>query len=254
MSRNAPAVENAIEIINAIANSSQPIGVSEISRVTNINKNMIFRVLNSLEECGWVFCDNEQEKKYRLSLVPFKTVSKALDGMSLSTASALSLYKLWEKTKESTYLAILKGDIITYIQHLDSVKDVRVAGRLGGEYELYCSAPGKVLLAYSDEKFIFEYVKKDLLKRTKNSITDPNLLLEELKAVRKNGYATDKEEFGNGICCAAAPVFDYKGNCIAAVGCSAFTLDGQCDNVIANFKDDVIVAAKEISVNLGSDK
>lgn len=248
MSNFAPAAEAATKIITFLAECEQETGVSEISRGTEINKNMVFRILNSLEKEGWVYCN---EQKYSLTLLPFKLASKPICRLSLNTVATPLLYDLLNKTGESTYLGILKDDKVLYIQHLDGVKNVRVAGRVGGEYDLYCSAPGKALLAYADNDFIEEYTTRTLEKRTENSITEKSELLKELENIRKSGYATDREEFGNGITCVAAPIFDYTGKVIGCIGNSAFTVSSDSQNIIDRLMPYVLAAAQEISRRLG---
>ena len=247
MSDFAPAVEAATKIISFLSESESEIGISEISRGTGINKNMLFRILNTLENDGWVY---RREQKYALTLLPFKLTSRAVSRMSLNTAATPILYDLANETGESTYLGIIKDGAVLYIQHIDGVKDVRVAGRVGGEYGLYCSAPGKVLLAYSDADYIEEYLSRQLEKRTKNTITERSALLSELDAIRRKGYATDCEEFGNGITCVAAPVFDHTGKVIGTVGCSAYTVNGSCDKVIERLLSPVLESAMELSRRL----
>ena len=249
MSNFAPAVEAATQIISFLSGCEREVGISEISRETDINKNMVFRILNTLEKDGWVYCN---EQKYALTLLPFKLASKSLSRLSLNTAATPILYALANETGESTYLGIIKDGAVLYIQHIDGVKDVRVAGRVGGEYGLYCSAPGKVLLAYSDADYIEEYLSRQLEKRTKNTITERSALLSELEVIRKRGYATDCEEFGNGITCVAAPVFDHTGKVIGTVGCSAYTVNGSCDKVIERLLSPVLESAMELSRRLGS--
>lgn len=251
MSNFAPAVEASAKIITFLAESEQETGISEISRGTEINKNMVFRILNTLEQEGWVYCN---EQKYSLTLSLFRLASKPISRLSLNTAATPVLYDLLNKTGESTYLGILKDAKVLYLQHLDGVKNVRVAGRVGGEYDLYCSAPGKMLLAHADKDFIEEYTSRQFLKITRNTITDKADLLNELDIILNNGYATDREEFGNGITCVAAPIYDYTGKIIATVGCSAFTPNGKCSETIDRILPYVLAAAKEISTRLGGAK
>ncbi len=251
MSNFAPSVEASTKIISFLAESEREVGISEISRGTEINKNMVFRILNTLENEGWVYC---HEQKYSLTLSLFGLASKPISRLSLNTAATPILYDLLNKTGESTYLGILKEDKVLYIQHLDGVKSVRVAGQVGGEYELYCSAPGKVLLSFADKEFIESYLLKSFEKKTKNTVIEKHEILENLEKIRKNGYATDLEEFGNGITCVAAPIYDYSGKVIAAIGCSAFTFDNRCDEAVEQMLPDVSKAAKEISIRLGGIK
>ena len=248
MSNLAPAVEASTKIIAFLAECEQEIGISEISRGTGINKNMVFRILNTLENAGW-FCCNEQ--KYSLTLLLFGLASKPISRLSLNTVSSPILYNLLNQTGESVYLGIRNDDKVLYIQHLDGLKSVRVAGKVGGEYDLYCSAPGKVLLAHANKEFIEEYTSRNFTKTTKNTITEKSDMLIELDHIRKNGYATDKEEFGNGIACVAAPIYDYSGTVIAAIGCSAFTSDGKCNEILDKISPYVLEAANKISIRLG---
>ena len=254
MSNFAPAVDNAIKLIEKLADEKEPVGVSELSRKLGINKNMVFRILNSLEASGWVHCSNQPDKKYQLSLRPFNVTSKALCTMSLSSVATPLVYDLWKQTGECTYLAIKSGDKLTYIQHLDGTGNVRVAGTVGGTYELYCSAPGKIILAYSDEAFIGEYTSRRHKKNTKNTITTKKELLSELEKVRSQGYATDNEEFGNGIVCVSAPIFDYTGSLVGAVGCSVSTVTHTFESVMDDIKPLVIDTAAKISLSLGYTK
>ena len=71
MSDLAPAVGHAIKLIELLSDEREPVGVSEISRRLNLSKNMVFRILRTLEQDGWVYCDKSSDGKYRLSLVPF---------------------------------------------------------------------------------------------------------------------------------------------------------------------------------------
>ena len=251
MSSFAPAAEASAKIITFLAQCKQEIGISEISRGTGINKNMVFRILNTLENEGWIYCN---EQKYSLTLLLFGLASKPVSRLSINTVATPVLYDLLSETGESTYLGVLNGDKVLYIQHFDGVNDVRVAGRLGGEYDLHCSAPGKVLLAYADNEFIEEYISTSLEKRTKNTITEREILLSELEKIRKNGYATDCEEFGNGITCVAAPIFDYAGKTVGCVGNSALTLNHDSQSIINRLLPHILNAAEEISVRLGGRK
>ena len=249
MSNLAPAAEAATKVITFLAQADTEQGISEISRGVELNKNMVFRILNSLEQVGWVYC---RDQKYALTLVPFQVTSRSLARLDLNAAATPAVHRLWEELGESTYLGVHKGDKVCYLQHFDGRGDVRVAGRVGGEYDMYCSAPGKALLAYADEAYLSEYLKQEHMSRTCHTLTDPEALRTELERVRACGYATDREEFGHGIACVAAPIFDYTGKAVGAVGCSSFTVSGRCDAVIERLRPAVCRAAQEISVCLGT--
>lgn len=251
MSNFAPAAENAIKVIEGIASENEPIGISELSRKLNINKNMIFRILNSLETSGWIYMENVAEKKYGLTLKPFYITARAGNRLTLNHVATPLVYELWKQTGESTYLGIKSEDKVLYLQHFDGIGDVRVAGMVGGRYELYCTAPGKVLLAYSDEEFVKNYLNQNFVSHTANTITDSSKIEEELEIIRRNGFAMDNEELGQGILCLAAPVFDAAKTVVATVGGSVSTIHYDAESLLTRLKPLIMETAKMISQRLG---
>lgn len=249
-SQLAPAVTNAVKLIELLAGESQMLGISEISRRLDLNKNMVYRILNTLQKENWVYLD-DQTGKYQLTLQPFQVTSQSLQRLSLNNAALPFTYSLWQQTGESTYLAVMREDYIVYIQHLDSVKSVKVSGTVGGRYPLYCSAPGKVLLAYAGAEAIDRYCKRPLKRMTEHTITDPYEFKAYLARVRENGYATDIEEFGYGIVCYAAPIFDYTGAAVGAIGCSGSLVNCDKNFFISSYGKKISETANQISTLLG---
>ena len=77
------------------------------------------------------------------------------------------------------------------------------------------------------------------------------MLLKEIQNIKSDGYAVDNEEFGNGIICLAAPIFDCSNNAVATVGCSVSTVCFTCDEAISFLKPLITETAAEISARLG---
>lgn len=251
MSNLAPAVGHAVKLIELLAGEREPMGVSEISRRLDLNKNMVFRILATLEQEGWIYCPQGSDSQYRLSLVPFQITSRVLNHMTLNTIALPYVHKLWQETGESTYLGILKEKEVLYIQHLDSIKSVKVAGIIGGSYPLHCTGPGKALLAFCESEFIEAYVAGKLKKYTTHTITDGEALKEHLGQVRHQGYAVDAEEYGNGIICLAAPVFDYTEKVIGTIGSSFSTINCSVEKMKAQYGKAIVDTAAEVSECLG---
>ncbi|MCK7499664.1 MAG: hypothetical protein MZW92_61630 [Comamonadaceae bacterium] len=78
---------------------------------------------------------------------------------------------------------------------------------------IHCTGLGKAILAYlPDDELAALLEHMPLVRRTRNSITDKRALLADLKAVRGRGYATNDEEYINGLITIAAPFFDLRTN------------------------------------------
>lgn len=247
---DAPAVRTALRILEVLCKAGQPLGVSEISRAIDQNKSLTYRLLSTLRDEGWVAAE-EPGPRYRVTLVPFQVIAQAVRGLDLRTAAAGPLRTFWDELGESVYLSVLHDDAALYIEHLDSRQAVRIAGMLGGSYPLHCAAPGKVLLAYGGAELFQRVCARGLPRLTENTLAEPAALQRDLDDVRRRGWAIDNEEFGRGILCFAAPVFDHTGACAAAIGTSVTTIGRTIDDVIRRIGPCVRRAAEETSRLLG---
>lgn len=248
----APAVDYALQIIEYAAGRNNEVGISDISNALGINKNAVSRVLESLTEGGWLYLSDSERKKYRLTLKPFSILSKGIAQNTLVKLARPYLKVLNETLGDSVYLGVKHGNSVMYQLHFDSVKEVRINGRVGGSYPLHCSAPGKVLLSYCDKEFIENYFKSESLKRTENTVISAQEFFKQSEEIKKNGYACDNEEFARGIICIACPVFDSEGEASAAVGISSLTVYDTVKSLVNEKLPLLRQTAESISLNSGS--
>lgn len=226
----APAVDYALRIIEYFSESQKEIGLADICNSLEINKNAASRVLESLLEYNWIYLSDSVQKKYRFTMKPFSVVSKCTPGHALAEIAKNELQALNEKLGDAVYLGIKNKENVLYLLHFDSSKEVRINGRVGGEYPLKTSAPGKILLAYSEHENDFK---------------------TEAEKIKKCGYATDNEEFAKGIICISCPICDDSGNVIASVGISSLTIYDSINSLVNDKLPLLNEAAHNISLKLG---
>ena len=247
----APAVDYALDIIEYFAINNRPIGISDISNALNINKNAVSRVLEALIEKNWIYACEENQKKYNLTLRPFSLLSNNVRSSRFVRIATPLLENLNNELGDAVYLGVKNGKNVLYLLHFDSKKEVRINGRVGGEYPLNCSAPGKVLLSYSKSDEIKTYFNDSISKMTENTIVDYSHFISEAINIRQRGYAVDNEEFAKGIICIASPVFDFDGRIVACVGLSTLTLYDSIDSLTDRKLELLKGVADEISKKLG---
>ena len=247
----APAVDYALNIIEFFSKTNQELGIADISNALNINKNAVSRILEALLEKNWIYMSDSSLKKYRLTLRPFSLISGHLMDNAIVKLAAPYIEWLNKESGDSVYLGIKHGKNVLYLLHYDSTKEVRINGRVGGEYPLNCSAPGKVLLSYSDTDEIRDLFRTAVDKKTQNTITDLDSFLLEANRIKQRGYAIDNEEFAKGIICIAVPVFDHDENVVASIGISSLTLYDDIDSLASSKLPLLKKAADQISLCLG---
>ena len=245
------SVDRALDILEAFNYNEEELGVTELSHKLNLHKNNVFRLLATLETRGYI----EQEKKtgnYRLGIKTFEVANVFLHHLGLRRQARPILEELVGKCNETAYLAVTDGMDVVYVLMHETSHTVRVIPRLGHRLPAYCTASGKVQLAYESQDRLLELLKdQPLRKLTKNTISDLDRLREHLAEVSRQGFAVDNEELEDGVCCVAAPVRDYSHRVVAGVGLSGpmsrFSLERIQTDLVPLVKE----AGAKISQRLG---
>jgi len=202
----APSVKKAFEILGALSSSKEGLGVSEIARGLNMAKSTVHGMTSTLEELGAVMRD-PYTKRYRLGFTLFELGRLAYSQIDLKTLARPIMEELMEKTQASVFLGILNWDHVTVLDIVESRQDLKITAPIGATIPLFAGAVGKVFLASMEEKQAEKIIQSQGLTRfTENTIVDPKLYYQELRRVRKMGYAADDEEYILGVRAVASPI------------------------------------------------
>jgi DNA-binding IclR family transcriptional regulator len=123
---------------------------------------------------------------------------------------------------------------------------------VGAHNGVYCSASGKALLFDRTEDEIRSILSKiQIIKKTKNTMTDIDEIVNEIIKSKARGYALDIEESEDDVGCIAAPIIASDGSVVAAV-----SIAGLVSNIISprrldELKDMLLETTKQISLDLG---
>ncbi len=211
-------LNEAVKILDELSNHEQ-LTLTQIARITGMNKSSVYRLLNTLIENEFVDKD-ENTKSYRLSLGLLRYRPALLSSRNLILVAKPFLAEIVAKTGESVQLSVPthRNTIIT-IDIQNSGGFINLSESIGTEDPLHCTAIGKAYLAFLDSHQRDVVIDQIEFRRlTKNTILTKKELIESLDKVRKTGYALDDEECIEGIRCVASPVLDYISFPIASVG------------------------------------
>jgi DNA-binding IclR family transcriptional regulator len=210
------AVTKALEILDCFSAHETELSLNQLCEKTGLYKSRVHRLCGTLITSGYLV--RTSRTNYRLGpklMVLGKVYEKT---NSLRSIAAPFMKRLSDTTGESTALFVI-----------DNMKCICMAREMGssrlvysineGDFmELYPTASGRVLLAYADEKFTEKVLSRaDLVRFTPATIVDKNEIKKELEAIRKRGYALNKEEREHGIAAIAAPIFDFENHVPAAL-------------------------------------
>ena len=207
-----------MKILEVVAHSSEGVGLADLCREVGLHSSTTFHLAKTLVTLGLLRQD-AQRKRYRIGPTLFGLASRALNEIELLDAVSPFLAELARETGESSHVAILVEQSAVIIGKHDAPGSIRLAERVGSARPSYTTAIGKVLLSGMSSEKLDEYLDDtDLVAITPHTITDRGALKKSIAEVRRFGLATDNREFDSDVRCLASPVFDFRGQMIAAVG------------------------------------
>lgn len=127
------------------------------------------------------------------------------------------LHDLYGATLATVHLAVRDHTQVLYLDTLRGHASVPIVSDIGSRLPMHATGVGKVLLAYAPEPVVDE-VLGDLHRITAYTITQPGQLRQQLRRVRRDGYASTAEEMSLGACSIAVPVRSPESTVVAALG------------------------------------
>jgi DNA-binding IclR family transcriptional regulator len=133
---------------------------------------------------------------------------------------------------------------------VDGSEPLRVYAEPGSRVPVYATASGKAMLAYQGPALVERVVAAGMRRLTPLTITGRRQLLRRLAEIRRTGLAINHGERRPDIAAVAAPIFNARGECVAAISISGPVRRFQGDN-LDTLKRHVRKAGEEISAKLG---
>jgi DNA-binding IclR family transcriptional regulator len=209
------SIRRAFAVLDAL--DEGPLGVTDVADRAALPKSTAARLLATLVAEGAV----EQvpgDTAYRLGPRLVTLAGGFSLVRSLAAVGRPVLTDLAAVSGEAAGLGVPDGDLVHYIDQVDTPNPVVVRDWTGARAPLHAVSSGQVLLAFRTPAAIDRYLAQPALERfTDRTLTDPGALRERLREVRRHGYAWAIEEFDAGIGSVAAPIADASGEVIAAV-------------------------------------
>jgi IclR family KDG regulon transcriptional repressor len=247
------SLERALVLLKVIEQVPGGLQNAEISRRLNIPKSSCSYILRRLERAGYLIRD-EATARYRIGLAMVALAHGALREIGIRSVAEPALYKLTNQTGLSAGIGVLERGRVLLIDRLEgpefvtSVKPRKREQRdIGSELPVHSTALGKALLAHLPTAQVLELIaERGLARSTPKTIVSKTKLLQELEAVRRQGYAIADEEADRGLCALAAPIFDADGMARAAVSVNGSPAEAVW-NELTGLVRLVEVAARDIS-------
>lgn len=222
------SVRRALGILDAIAFAGGEATLTEVAHRVHLKISTCHNLLSTLVQSGYV-AKRRGTRTYVLGSRVLYLSTVCLKEVNLPQRAQRVVDTLNMQTQEAVQVAVLQGDDLVTIMRKETLHAIRIdAGALGKSNAAHATASGKAILAWIPEPELARIIEaKGLTAFTPKTITDFARLVEELRLVRRLGYALDQEEFQLGVSCVGAPIRSPSGTVIGSisVSCPLFRVD-----------------------------
>ncbi len=220
------SIERAAAILQLVGDNPGQIGLTDISESLGLAKATAHGLLKTLAAVGYVA--TTESGRYELGEAVRTLGHGRLDPNELRSHAVNWADSLASRSGEAVQLAALSEGTALVLHHVFRPDDTDQELEIGAELPAHATALGKVLLAWSP--LLRRHTRSDFDRFTGHTVTSPRLLVRSLVAVRAQGWAAESEEYARGLASIAAPIRQWGGHVVAAIGITG-SIDRICDSL-----------------------
>lgn len=200
-----PALDKCFAMLELLARSKKPLGISDIAKALDFNKSTVFNIVHTLDDLGVL--EKVVEDKFQFGPHLYILGRAAGRGSELISTVHPYLEEINRKTKLSAFLGIRSGLMAVIIDKADSAFDIKIFSEIGMSIPLLAGAGGRAFLAQLPDTEVDAILSNnELTKFTPNACVDRKTYKELVKKTRQDGIAVDMEEYIEGIRAFAIPL------------------------------------------------
>lgn len=248
------SIVKALKILECFSLETKELRLTEIAKMLEMPKSTASNLIYTMESMGYIE-QNKDNGKFRLGPKLFVLGKSFEYHTDIIEIAKPYMENLKNKFNENIQLSmvydregIIEGICVEKVRELNTVN---VNSRVGGRIPLHCTASGKLFLSSMNEETLESTLNTiDLFKRTENTITDKEILRDEIQKIKDKGYSIAIEEGEIGITSIAVPIYKYNLEFIASLSIAAPSVRLSGDTRQKIIKD-LLDTAKIISKKLG---
>ncbi len=240
-------LEKGLIILDLFDRDHQHRGLSEISRLTGINKTSTYRLVNTLVHLGYLR-KSTINKSLRLGPKAFVLGQHFFHGFDIFQGVKPIIDKTFLEQKISVDSALLhKLTLISlYRREMSNLIYLRLPVIMD---ELYARAMGKAILAKLDSAELSDFLKNIQIKQhTPDTLPDKEAILKDIELTRNRGYSINNKEYVEGLICIGAPLMNFRTQkVVGAVSLDFPSSEYSLDSIKQNFPGVLTKLASEVS-------
>lgn len=216
-------VGKAMDVLDAVAGFGRPVRFSDLLAGSVYPKATLYRFLQTLTNQGMLGYDPDTGT-YALGVRLVRLAHAAWAQSSLAPIARRHLDELAAETGETIHLAQMDQGQVLYVDKRNAARPVEMFSSAGKVGPAFCTGVGKAMLAFMPDAAVEAAISRQSFHRfTSQTLDTPAKLKAELKVIRTQGYAFDREEHEPGIICCAAAIRSRSGRVLGALSVTSTT-------------------------------
>ncbi len=214
-------VSKALSLLAYFTHGRPEIGLSDLTRLSGMNKATVYRLMGELQESGFIE-QADGDRSYRLGPEVLRLAALREAAVPILSVSRRVLKDLSEETGETTHLSLLQGSQLNSLSHAYSPRHAtRVMMDDAEVLSYHGTASGLAVLAFAEPEFSETILTAPLPRHTADTVTDPGAIRTLLDAIRQSGVAQSVGGFEAEVHSHAVPVFGPDARVIGALAVAA---------------------------------
>ncbi|MDR3767245.1 MAG: IclR family transcriptional regulator [Butyricicoccus sp.] len=206
-----------LDILEHLSTTEGGMTLTQLSQTLETPKSSLFPIVHTLKERRYL---QEDHKTGRYTIGPR---CLALGAAFAADESMEPIFKVMKHVvsvcQETCQFGILDQGNVLYVGKEDSTQAIRMISWVGNRLPANATAIGKALLSGLTDDAVRALYPRGLPRLTEHTISDMDVLLAQLDAIRNDGIATEQEESTAQLACWAVPL-RRKGTVFAALSVS----------------------------------
>lgn len=210
---------HVFEVMRLVAETDEPLGVSEISRRLGLPASTVYRALITLEDSDYLV-RHQNTPRYELGPIPHLMNRALVHRFKLHASSRPILQQLAEVTGETVSLTVRVGWYGLRLAGIYGSRDIYHRDRLGEVGLLHRSVHGRGILAFLGAEGMTAYRRFVMLHHAFEAPDDWDALTQTLATEQRAGLASELLAPDDKMMAVALPVSDPKTAVIASLAIS----------------------------------
>jgi DNA-binding IclR family transcriptional regulator len=213
-----PVIDRMMDVLAQLERRESGLTIRDLVSQLHLPRTTIYRILNTLQMHDMVHRDENGAYQLGRRLLGLAShVATGAGEVDLAAVAQPALDKLAHDLGEGVKLSVLDKNAILVLAAAQGKREYALTVAPGQRMEAHAGAASKLLLSHLPEAELQTYLDKPLVAFTSKTLTDPRRLKSELTRLRRVGWAQDKGETVLSIHAFAAPVYDTRGEMVAAI-------------------------------------